>query len=113
VKYSPLLEAAFQRRKRLVWLSWHMDETYIEVTGQWYYLYHAVDKTGKTMDFLLTEHRDEAAARRLLKKAIRRHGVPEKIAIDSSEANVSPASSLISIRYSPSSWDHRARQRSI
>ena len=30
VKYSPLLEAAFHRRKRSVWLSWRMDETYIK-----------------------------------------------------------------------------------
>jgi putative transposase len=87
VKYSPLLEAAFHRRKRSVWLSWRMDETYIKVKGQWYYLYRAVDKTGQTIDFLLTEHRDEAAALRFLKKAIRRHGVPKKITIDGSEAN--------------------------
>jgi len=46
-----------------------------------------MDKTGQTMDFLLTEHRDEAAALRFLKKAIRRHGVPEKITIDGSAAN--------------------------
>lgn len=31
VKYSPELEAAFHRRKRPVWLSWRMDETYIKV----------------------------------------------------------------------------------
>ena len=29
VKYSPLLEEAFHRRKRPVWVSWRMDETYI------------------------------------------------------------------------------------
>src|SRR5881409_2124892 len=29
VKYSPLLEAAFHRRKRSVWLIWRMDETYL------------------------------------------------------------------------------------
>src|SRR2546425_11564947 len=39
------------------------------------------------MDFLLTEHRDEAAALRFLKRAIRRHDVPEKITIDGSAAN--------------------------
>ena len=87
VKYSPLLAAVFHRRKRSVWLSGRMDETSIKVKGQWYYLSRAVDKTGQTMDFLLTEHRDEAAARRFLKKAIRLHGVPEKITIDGSEAN--------------------------
>jgi transposase-like protein len=43
------------------------------------YLYRAVDKHGQTIDFLLTEHRDERAAKRFLTKAIRRHGVPEKI----------------------------------
>ena len=36
VKYSPLLEEAFHRRKRSVWVSWRMDETYIKVKGQWY-----------------------------------------------------------------------------
>src|SRR5262249_50924710 len=37
--------------------------------------------------FLLTEHRDTEAARRFLKKAIRRHGLPETITIDGSDAN--------------------------
>jgi putative transposase len=87
VKYSPQLEAAFHRRKRPVWVSWRMDETYIRVKGQWYYLYRAVDKQGQTIDFLLTVHRDEQAARRFLMKAIRRHGVPDTITIDGSDAN--------------------------
>ena len=87
IKYSPLLEEAFHRRKRPVWVSWRMDETYIKIKGQWYYLYRAVDKHGQTIDFLLTKHRDERAAKRFLTKAIRRHGVPEKVTIDGSAAN--------------------------
>jgi putative transposase len=86
IKYSPPLEAAFHRQKRPVWLSWRLDETYIRVKGEWRYLYRAVDKCGQTIDFLLTEQRDERAAMRFLTKAIRRHGVPEKITIDGSEA---------------------------
>src|SRR5918911_1169905 len=87
IKYSPLLEEAFHRRKRQVWVSWGMDETYIKVKGEWRYLYRAVDKHGDTIDFLLTKERDEQAAKRFLTKAIRRHGVPEKITIDGSAAN--------------------------
>ncbi len=65
-----------------------MDETCIEVKGRWAYLYRAVDKYGKTIDFLLTDKRDEPAAKKFLIKAIRRHGgVPEKITIDGSSAN--------------------------
>lgn len=56
--------------------------------GEWTYLYRAVDKYGKTIDFLFTEQRDEPAAKKFLIKAIRRHsGVPEKIIIDGSAAN--------------------------
>jgi putative transposase len=88
IKYSPLLEEAFHRRKRPVWVSWRLDETYIKVRGEWKYLYRAVDKHGKTIDFLLTEQRDEQAAKKFLTKAIRRHGqVPETITIDGSAAN--------------------------
>jgi putative transposase len=87
IKYSPPLEEAFHRRKRPIWVSWRMDETYMKVKGEWRYLYRAVDKHGQTIDFLLTEQRDQEAALRFLKKAIHRHGVPESITIDGSEAN--------------------------
>ena len=44
-------------------------------------------KRARRLTFL-TEYRDkEAAACRFLKKAIRRHGIPEKITIDGSDAN--------------------------
>jgi putative transposase len=46
-----------------------------------------VDKSGQTIDFRLTTHREEHAARRFLAEAIRRHGVPETITVDASEAN--------------------------
>jgi transposase-like protein len=38
-----------------------------------------VDKAGQTIDFLLTAYRDKKAALRFLKKAIRHHGLPEKV----------------------------------
>ena len=61
-------------------------QTSIKVKGRWRYRYRAVDKTGQTIDFLLTEARDEQAAKRFLTKASRRHGVPEKSTLDGSAA---------------------------
>jgi|SRR6187431_288305 transposase-like protein len=87
IKSSPLLAEAFHRRKRHVWVSWRMDETYSKVKGQWRDLSRAVDKQGQTIDCLLTKERNEPAAKRFLTKAIRQHGVPEKIPIDGSAAN--------------------------
>ena len=64
-----------------------MVETCIRVKGEWRYLYRAVDMHGQKIDFLLTEQRDQEAALWFLEEAIRRHGMPEKITIDGSEAN--------------------------
>src|SRR6266849_7882398 len=61
VQYRPLLEEACHRCKRPVWVSWRMDETSITLKGPWYDLSRAVDTTGQTIAFLLTEHRDEQA----------------------------------------------------
>jgi putative transposase len=64
-----------------------MDEAYIRVKGHWYDRYCAMGTNGQDIDFLLTAHRDEPAAKRFLTKAIRRHGGPEKVTIDGSAAN--------------------------
>ena len=71
-----------------------MNETYITVAGQWKYLYRAVDRSGGTVDFLLTAKRDKAAARRFLERAICLQGVPEKITIDKSGANTAAIESV-------------------
>ena len=71
-----------------------MDETYFKVAGQWKYLYRAVDKSGDTVNFLLTAKRDLPAARRYLERAINLHGLSEKIAIDKSGANTAAPRSV-------------------
>ena len=81
------LEKVFRKHKRPVSGSWRMDETYIKVMGAWKYLYRAVDKEGKTVDFLLTARRDKAAALRFFDKAMKASGVPEKVTMDKSGAN--------------------------
>ena len=94
MKVLPVLAAIFRRRKRVVGRSWRLDETYIQVSGEWTYLYRAVDKQGDTVDFLLTAKRDKAAARRFLERAIDLHGVPECITIDQSGANAAAIESV-------------------
>jgi transposase-like protein len=64
-----------------------MDEADISVKGDWKYLYRAVDKEGKTIDFLLTAKRDKKAAMRFFEKAIKANGAPEKVTMDKSGAN--------------------------
>ena len=50
--------------------SYRIDETYINVKGEDKYLYRALDSTGQAIDFLLTDRRDAAAAKRILSKSL-------------------------------------------
>ena len=72
IRFLPLLEKVCRKLKRPVGGSWRMDEMYINVKGAWKYLYRAVDKEGKTVDFLLTAKRDKAVALRFFDKAMER-----------------------------------------
>jgi putative transposase len=87
VQYAPELLERFNLRKRSVNRRWHVDETYIKVRGQWMYLYRAIDSNGDTVEFWFSERRNLTAAKRFLRKALKRHGRPERIVIDSSQTN--------------------------
>ncbi len=85
--FAPLLLERFNRRKRPVTGKWHIDETYVRVRGRWMYLYRAVDSGGDTVEFFFSENRDLPAAKRFIRKALKRHGRPDRIVIDGSQTN--------------------------
>ena len=87
VRFSPLLLEQFNRRKRAVTGKWHVDETYIKIRGRWVYLYRAIDNVGDTVEFFFSENRELVAAKRFIRKAMKRHGRPDRVVIDGSQTN--------------------------
>ncbi len=87
VKYAPVIAGEAQRRKSGTSKSWRMDETYIKVKGKWICYCRAIDKFGKTLYFMLSEHRVEAAATAFFKRAIGNNGFPDKVVIDKNGAS--------------------------
>ena len=83
-RYAPELE------KRVRWYqgyrssSWRVDETYVRVGGKWKYLFRAIDKHGRLIDFMLSDRRNTKAARRFLAKALKvmRNWPPVSITTD-------------------------------
>ena len=104
VYYAPQLEEEFRKRKSPVGSSWRMDETYIKVSGKWCYLYRAVDKEGKTIDFMLSERRDRKAALKFFEKAIGSSGLPEKVNIDKSGANTAALERINKLLFIQGLW---------
>ena len=86
--YSPQLEENFRKKhKKPVGGSWRCDETYLQVKGEWVYLYRAVDKEGNTIDFMLSKRRNRAAAQSFFAKSLNQSGLSHTITIDKSGAN--------------------------
>ena len=69
-RYVPEFEKRWNRFSKAVGTSWRVDETYISIKAKWHYLYRAVDKHGKTVDFLLRRDRGIAAAQAFFRKAL-------------------------------------------
>jgi putative transposase len=61
---------------------WHLDEVYVKINGEMHYLWRAVDHEGEVLESYVTRTRDKAAALRFMKKALKRHGLPEAITTD-------------------------------
>jgi IS6 family transposase len=73
--YAPELNERIRRELKPTNGSWRTGETYVRVGGRWSYLYRAVDSTGATIDFLLSETRDLIGARQLDRRHLQLPGI--------------------------------------
>jgi transposase-like protein len=82
--YVPEFEKRWNRFSRPVGTSWRVDETYVNIKGAWHYLYRAVDKQGRTIDFYLSKTRGVTAAKAFFRKAFATHNEhgPLKVTLD-------------------------------
>ena len=94
--YAPELNKRCRLHLKSTNKSYRTDETYIKVKGRDRYLYRAVDSTGQTIDFLLTDKRDTAAAKRFFRKALSSTGnpVPRVINVDKNRADPAAVDAL-------------------
>ncbi len=61
---------------------WHLDEVFVRINGETYYLWRAVDHEGEVLEAYVTKRRDRNAALRFLRKVMKRYGRPEVIVTD-------------------------------
>ncbi|SEJ49851.1 putative transposase [Azotobacter beijerinckii] len=53
--------------------TWHLDEVVVSLNGRKHWLWRAVDQHGAVLDGLVQRRRDKRAARRLMRKLLRKH----------------------------------------
>ena len=104
-RYVPEYEKRWNRFCRPVGTSWRTDETYVSIRGKWHYLSRAVDKRGKTVDFLLRRDRGIAAAQAFFRKALATNlnRWPRKVTLD---GHVPSHRALRLLRREDPKWRH-------
>ena len=61
---------------------WHLDEVFVKISGERFYLWRAVDHEGEVLECYVSKRRDRHAARKFLIKTMRKHGSPKIITTD-------------------------------
>ena len=87
-RYAPELDRRCRPQLRATNNSYRVDETYIKIKKQWYYLYRAVDSHGATLDFRLSATRDADAAERFFRQVLQASHTltPRVITVDKNAA---------------------------
>jgi len=87
-RYAPEINKRIRQHLRMSGTSYRVDETYIKVGKTSKYLYRAVDKSGQTIEFMLSAKRDVFAAKRFFKKMMRaeHRRLPFSISVDKNAA---------------------------
>ncbi|ANY84959.1 transposase (plasmid) [Microvirga ossetica] len=60
---------------------WHLDEVVVSIAGRKHWLWRAVDQHGVVLDILVQSRRNAKAAKRLLRKLLKKQGIVPRVMI--------------------------------
>ena len=77
-RFGPMFASEIRKRRiqgmRSSQWRWHLDEMFVKINGEQYYLWRAVDHEGEVLESFVTKTRDKKAALKFLKKTMKKHG---------------------------------------
>jgi transposase-like protein len=83
LKFGSTIAANLRRTRPRPSDHWHLDEMMIVIRRRRYWLWRAVDNEGEVLDFLVQRNRDAKAAKKLMKKLLKKHSfAPSRIVTD-------------------------------
>jgi putative transposase len=78
LKFGPTYARRLRRKRPNRRDIWHLDEVVVTISGQKHWLGRAVDQDGYVLDEIVQDRRDTKAAKRLLKRLLRKQGGPPR-----------------------------------
>jgi putative transposase len=81
LKFGPLFAKELRRRRPRPTPRWHLDEMAVTIAGRQFWLWRAVDDEGEVLDLLVQRRRDKAAAVKLMRKLLKKHGFADVVVL--------------------------------
>ena len=81
MKFGQSFANQIRRRLPTPGNKWHLDEVAISIAGQKHWLWRAVDQHGVVLDILVQSRRNAKAAKRLLRKLLKKQGMAPRVMI--------------------------------
>src|SRR5881396_2543543 len=81
LKFGQAFANEIRRRLPRAGDKWHLDEVQIRIAGEKHWLWRAVDQDGVVLDVLVQSRRDKKAAKRLLRKLLKKQGRAPRVMI--------------------------------
>lgn len=73
--FGPVIARRLRARRPVPHRRWHLDEMFVRIGGKQMYLWRAVDAEGEVLEVLVQARRDAVAARKLMRKLLRKQGI--------------------------------------
>ena len=74
---------------------WHLDEVVIKIAGRKHWLWRAVDQHGVVLDILVQSRRNAKAAKRLLRKLLKKQGIAPRVMITDKLSSYAAAKRIV------------------
>src|ERR687884_541203 len=81
LKFGQAFANQIRRRLPQAGDKWHLDEVVVKISGVKHWLWRAVDQDGTVLDILVQRRRDKQAAKRLLRKLLKKQYRPPRVMI--------------------------------
>ena len=81
LKFGQAFANQIRRRLPQAGDKWHLDEVAVKIAGVQHWLWRAVDRDGTVLDILVQSRRDKRAAKRLLRKLLKKQCRPPRVMI--------------------------------
>jgi putative transposase len=81
LKFGQSFANQIRRRVPAAGDKWHLDEVVISIAGRKHWLWRAVDQHGIVLDILVQSRRNAKAAKRLLRKLLKKQGIAPRVMI--------------------------------